>query len=186
MTISYRFGVRAAVALALLACCACFPTAAATSTVAGWVDVSADVAPYVVLRVVDDSTGVVVRSAPLDATHTFSFAGIVPPAVSVEVVAQLPDHLYELDAAASVLRTAAANTQAGSAADAPVQLKVAATAKTAGAASANSNSSSSSIVSAVSALAALVAAWYGRHRLVSLLELPTFKPPKQRKMMMAM
>lgn len=179
MSAFYRIArCTAAATLALLLCLASVTTA--SSTVAGWVDVQAEVAPYVVLRVVDDSTGVVVRSAPLDSTHTFSFTGIMPAAVSVEAVAQLPDHLFELDAAASVLKASAATG---------LQLKVAATPKAtaAGAAAkAAGQSAGSSLGSAALALTALLAAWYGRHRIVSALDMPSFKPPKPRKMMVAM
>lgn len=190
MAALYWLGLRVAVALTLVACFTVLPAAAApvkdrerTSTVAGWVDVKAEVAPYVVLRVVDDSTGMVVRSAPLDATHTFSFAGIAPTTISVEAVASLPDHLFALDAAASVLK---APVSADSSI-ATVQLKVAAAPRVvATVAESSAATAGSSVVPAVLALAALLAAWYGRHRIVSSLELPTFKPPKQRKMMVAM
>ncbi|KPA83078.1 putative mitochondrial hypothetical protein [Leptomonas pyrrhocoris] len=186
MGVSYRFGARAAVALMLLMCFIVLPAAVmaqqGTSTVAGWVDVQPDVAPYVVLRVVDDSTGVVVRSAPLDATHTFSFAGIVPSSVSVEAVAQLPDHLFVLDAASSVLKTPVTAASA----TATVQLKVAATSKTGVAAATAAAGGGGSVASAALALVALVAAWCGRHRIVSALDMPAFKPLKPRKVMVTM
>jgi hypothetical protein len=191
----YGLGARTAVALTLLACLTILTATGsaaavskekqegATSTVAGWVDVPAEVAPYVVLRVVDDNTGVVVRSAPLDTTHTFSFAGIVPTAVSVETVTQLPDHLFELDVASSVLKAAVVPASSTTA----LQLKVVATPKTEKAVTAGAAAmGGSNVVSAVLALVALVAAWYGRHRIVSALDIPTFKPPKPRKVMVAM
>ncbi|KPI88700.1 hypothetical protein ABL78_2160 [Leptomonas seymouri] len=190
MAMSCRFGVLTAVALTLLMCLTVlFASAKAhhgASTVAGWVDVRPDVAPYVVLHVVDDSTGVVVRSAPLGATHTFSFAGIMLTSVSVEAVAQLPDHLFELDVASSVMKTPVPLTGSTAA----VQLKVAAIAKTSATVAAARKSSAqgtaavgSGVLPATLALVVLTASWFGRRRIVSILAMPAWKPPRPHTML---
>lgn len=188
MAATYRLRTAAVVALCLLCGLAvlAYTAAAATSdllSVAGRVEVRRDVAQYVVMRVVDDKTGVVVRSAPLDATRAFSFANIAASAVSVEATVDLPDHLFQLDTAASVLKSAVSTTSSTAA----VQLTIATTSKAeAAGAKSPAAAAGSSIASAVFALIALLAAWSGRHRIVGMLDMPTLKPPKPRRVMMGM
>ncbi|KAK7200003.1 hypothetical protein NESM_000049600 [Novymonas esmeraldas] len=186
---SYRINVGSTLVLVLwlLSAATVTPSTSASTdplTIAGRVDVRPEVTPYIVVRVVNDATGVVLRSAPLDATRTFSFANIGVSAVSVEAAVELPDHLYTLDAASSVLKS----TVVPSSSTSSVQLTIVALSKTDAVSrvSAAPATTGSSVVSAVLALLTMVAAWYGRHKIVSLLDMPAFKPPKQRKVMVGM
>ncbi|KAG5498593.1 hypothetical protein JKF63_02879 [Porcisia hertigi] len=151
--------------------------------VAGRVDVRREVAQYVVVRVVDDRTGVVVRSAPLDSSRSFSFANIPSPAVSVEATVDLPDHLFELDTSASVLRSAVSTSSSIT----PVQLKVFTISKAGGVMQETATpAAASSFASAVFALVVLMAAWYARHSVVRVLDMISLKLPKQRKAIVVM
>ncbi|CAJ1031593.1 hypothetical protein Q4I32_005880 [Leishmania shawi] len=185
MRFSYRHRVCCTSVLTL--CLLCYALAASSIpvpadliTVAGRVDVRHEVAQYVVVRVVDDKTGVVVRSAPLDATRSVSFANIASRAVSLEATVELPDHLFELDASSSVLKSAISTDSSTT----PVQLTISTFSKAEGVSRRTpSSAAASSVASAVLALVALVAAWYGRHKIISTLDLPTLKLPKPRRVM---
>lgn len=170
-------------ALCLLSCALAAPSTPAPTdliTVAGRVHVRNEVAQYVVVRVVDDKTGVVVRSAPLDATRSVSFANIASPAVSLEATVELPDHLFELDASSSVLKSTVSTFSSTT----PVQLTISTISKAEGAArKAPTPTASSSGASAVLALMALVVGWYSRHKIVSVLDMPSLRMPKPRKVM---
>ncbi|CAC9512510.1 protein of unknown function - conserved [Leishmania donovani] len=182
---SYQSSVCGTLVLAL---CLLYCVLAASSTpaptdlitVAGRVHVRNEVVQYVVVRVVDDKTGVVVRSAPLDATRSVSFANIASSAVSLEATVELPDHLFELDASSSVLKSAISTSSSTT----PVQLTISTISKAEGAArKAPTPTAGSSGASAVLALMALVAGWYSRHKIVSVLDMPSLRMPKPRKVM---
>ncbi|GET90685.1 hypothetical protein, conserved [Leishmania tarentolae] len=170
-------------ALCLLSCALAAPSTPSPTgliTVAGRVQVRNEVAQYVVVRVVDDKTGVVVRSAPLDATHSVSFANIASPTVSLEATIELPDHLFELDASSSVLKSAISTADSS----APVQLTISTVSKVDGAVRKERTPTvGSSGASAVFALMTLVAAWCGRHKVVKALDMPILRLPKSRKVM---
>ncbi|KAG5473072.1 hypothetical protein CUR178_02989 [Leishmania enriettii] len=176
----YRYSVGGILVLALCLLCGALsaPSAPAPAdfiTVAGRVDVRQEVAQYVVVRVVDDQTGLVVRSAPLDATRSVSFANIASSAVSVEATVELPDHLFELDASSSVLKSAVSTSSS----TAPVELKIVTFSKEKGAARKTPTpAAGSSVASAVLALTALVVAWYGRHKIVIMLDMSSLKLPR--------
>ncbi|KAG5472304.1 hypothetical protein LSCM1_03703 [Leishmania martiniquensis] len=176
---SHLHSVRGTWVLALCLLCGALsaPSAAAPAnliTVAGRVDVRQEVAQYVVVRVVDEQTGLVVRSAPLDATRSVSFANIASSAVSLEATVELPDHLFELDAS-SVLKSAVSTTSS----TVPVQLTIATVSKAELAERKTPTPAScSSFGSAVFALVALVVAWHGRRTIVSMLDMPSLKLPK--------
>lgn len=149
-------------------------------SIAGWVNVDVDVAPYIVIRVLSGASGVVVRSASLDSTRTFSFSGLPESVQEVQAVVELPQRLYHLDSTASKL--SASLKEAISDSDSPIELRVVAVkVSSAKEAVQVSNSLLGPVVSGVMALTALCTAWFGRHFIVTILERSTIKPPKQRR-----
>lgn len=148
-------------------------------TIAGRIEADPAILPYIFLHVIDGRTGAVIRSASADGTGAFSMWSLPTTVSEVRAKVQLPSDQYNLNETASVLSVPV------STASSKLVLKVATSTpgKNAAVSAPAAVPPSASLLSGVVTLGVLVVAWCARHALTNLLDLPAFKPPKPRKVM---
>ncbi|RNF18145.1 uncharacterized protein Tco025E_04603 [Trypanosoma conorhini] len=150
-------------------------------SIAGSVSVPANASQYVDVQVIDGSSGAVFRYQQLDATHSFAFAGIPLTATEVRLFLRLPERRFRLDSAASSLSVRI--PKAASGAD-PAWLHLTAAVEEVSSAAPEGLPQGGSVLTAVTTVVGLAVVALGRHRLLSLLQLPNLKVPKPRKLIM--
>ncbi|CBH11726.1 hypothetical protein, conserved [Trypanosoma brucei gambiense DAL972] len=163
--------------------CSCVWPAVATAgsiplAVVGSVITSEDAYRFIEVQAVDGATGAVVRSVPLDATLTFTFHGLPQTVSEVRLLPRLPERRFRLDSSASVL-TAPLRTKDG---DGWLHLSAIVEQQDGSQAG---DQLPGSISAAVMAAMIIALAVIGRYRLLSLFQFPAPKPPKLRRVAVA-
>ncbi|RNF12739.1 hypothetical protein TraAM80_00091 [Trypanosoma rangeli] len=146
--------------------------------IAGSVSVPEKVSQYIDVQVIDGSNGAVFRYQPLDATRSFAFTGLPLTATEVRLFLRLPERKFRLDSAASSL--SARIPHAASNADV-AWLHLTAAVEEVSSAAPKGQLQGGSVLTAAITVIGLAMVALGRHRLLSLLQLPSVKVPKARK-----
>ncbi|PWV08508.1 hypothetical protein C3747_89g137 [Trypanosoma cruzi] len=149
-----------------------------TLSIAGSVSVALNASQYIDVQVVHGSTGAVFRSQPLDATRSFSFTGLPLTVNEVRLFLRLPERRFRLDRAASSLSARIPNVASG---DDVAWLHLTAAVEEVSNAVPEKRPQGGSVLTAVVTVTSMALAAVGRHRLLSLLQLPNFKLSKPRK-----
>ncbi|CCW61709.1 unnamed protein product [Phytomonas sp. EM1] len=143
-------------------------------SIAGWVEADPEIIPYVTVRVVDGRAGIIVRTASLDVTNTFSFIGLPDTVKEVQVLVELFDPLYRLNTADSVLSLPLDNSK-------PLHFKVAVEKVAQDSLSTATSWEADRCVLALATLFAIVCMWVTRYSLISFIDSHPFKLPEAKR-----
>ncbi|KEG13030.1 hypothetical protein DQ04_01251030 [Trypanosoma grayi] len=175
--------------LLLLLCLTSTSSALSTSSygamsLAGSVSVPLNASQYVEVQAVDGASGAVLRSVPLDATRSFAFAGLPPTVAEIRLFLRMPERRFRLNTAASRLSVPIPMSSSGGVNHDEDVLWVELTAAVEEIGG-TVEEQQGSVLTAVVVTLCLALAAVGKHRLVALLDLPTVKIPKPRRMIVA-
>ncbi|CCD16249.1 unnamed protein product [Trypanosoma congolense IL3000] len=148
-------------------------------SLAGSVATLPEVHRFVEVQVIDGVTGAVVGSMPLDATLTFTFHAVPKTVSEVRLFPRLPLHRFRLNTSASVLRTPVRAEDGGSG-----WLHLSAVVEELKELSSH-DQTEGNLATAATAMVVVALIAIGRYRLLSLFQLPAFRPPKPQKIAVA-
>nr|CCC48387.1 conserved hypothetical protein [Trypanosoma vivax Y486] len=163
--------------LALSAVNALSAYALGSVSVAGSVAVPPEAIRFIDVQVIDGISGVVVRSAPLDDTQTFSFYGLPATVKGVQLFLRFPGRRFQLNTTASVLSVPI--PKEGN----PRHLLLTVAVEKVDAHPPDSQVHGS-LTTAIVVMSTLVFAAIWRHRLLSILQLPSIKPLRPRRLIL--